>query len=125
MKIDLDDLEHWARAATQGEWSAHVSDHGTGIDGIAVRADQADQIADTYDSTRWTDEQCIANAHHIAANSPPVTLALVARIRELEAALRQVRTDLLDWSNTTPVNLARANVLVGVDEVLEKGVVLP
>ena len=61
MKLDIDELERKARAAdVPGGW--HFSD-------------------DNY-----TDEGCA----HIEANSPPVTLALIERIRGLEAAARDV-----------------------------------
>ena len=110
MKVDLDELERKARAATQeGPWGLRMPDRGHGIEGVVVETEDGRQIAEAYDSTSWSDDKCIANGEHIAANSPPVTLALIARIRELEAALRSVTTD-------------RVGQMVAL---LDKGAVLP
>lgn len=89
--VDLDDLERKARAATQeGLWELRVPDRGGGIEGVIVETEDGRQIAEAYDSTRWSDAECIASGEHIAAASPPVVLALIARIRELETAARDV-----------------------------------
>lgn len=88
MKLNLDDLERKARAATQeGVWEIRVPDRGAGIEGVIVQTEDGRQIAEAYDSTPWTDTECIANGEHIAAASPPVVLALIARIRRLEEEL--------------------------------------
>ena len=81
MKLDLEDLECKARA---------VGDTRTEFELAHWTATQA------TDSRRWRGPQLEAAGHHIAANSPPVTLALVARIRELESACRCAATALQD-----------------------------
>lgn len=102
MKIDLDELERKARAAsTQDEWQWRPGDLGVlegKHDGQIViyvhRSKDADLdgalVASNRD--RW----------HIAANSPPVTLALVARIRELELGRAQAFVAGYDagWEST-------------------------
>lgn len=82
-RIDLDDLERKARAAEQSAWT--TDDVAVAI----VKAEGGEQIADTYDNTPWPDRRCVANAQHIAAASPPVVLAMIARIRRLEETLQE------------------------------------
>lgn len=123
-KIDLDELERKARAATGGEWKAEIVT-GMPRDNEPIMAmvvsDGVQQIADCYDNTPCSDKQSEANAQHVAANGPPVTLALIARIRELEAALDSAihtwnRSDEFDTHEAF-----RGDMLV----ILEKGAVLP
>jgi len=72
-KIDLDELERKARAADE--------------------SDRSLSVVDGRDISWWHDESAIlthagvstADRSHIAANSPPVTLALIARIRDFDA----------------------------------------
>jgi len=86
-KIDLDELDRKARAAPQQLWcavdsctpSVYVDVHGDGCateDGFVASCATA-----VGEHERQTADEQIAR--HIAANSPPVTLALIARIREL------------------------------------------
>jgi hypothetical protein len=86
MKVDLDDLERKARAAEQDEWQWRRGESGV-LEG--KHAGQVVMFCNTDAGS--TDEPAliagIADKAHIAANSPPVTLALIARIRELEAAV--------------------------------------
>lgn len=92
-KINIGDLEHKASAATQEwPWEVRVPSRGSVIDGVVVQTEDGRQIAETYDSTPWPDDQCVANAEHIAANSPDVTIALVRHIRELTAELTYAAT---------------------------------
>lgn len=89
MKIDLDELERKAKtaAASSDDWARRPANE-------LLRAD--------------------GDRAHIAANSPPVTLALIARLRELEEALRS--------ATVTPwYHRQREDLLT----VLEKGAVLP
>lgn len=58
------------------------------------------------------------DAQHIAANSPPVTLALISRIRDLEAALGNV----IDWPTSDPSRESRESK---ARDVLMSGTVLP
>ena len=94
-KIDLDDIERKARAAVQEPWETDEV-RGRHPDYTAtfaiVRTDGGEQIADAYDNTRWPDDQCAANAAHIAAASPSVVIALIARIRLLERTVGQAAT---------------------------------
>jgi hypothetical protein len=121
-KIDLEELERKAGAAASGPWCSHgdrsrIPDYTSQF--AIVTDDGCQQIADAFDNTRWPDEQCIANAQHIASNSPPVTLALIARIRELENAAKEL-LDIVDehaWGFT----VARERTAA----LLEKGAVLP
>lgn len=65
-----------------------------------------------------SDAESIANAEHIAANSPPVTLALIARIRELERILGETLADVGPSFADDP--------LYGrIEDALEKGALLP
>lgn len=83
MKINLEKLEHTARAADQDTWRWDAGVLEGWRDGQVVLFANPD--------ARETDEPAIivsvSNAAHIAAASPPVVLALIARIRELEATV--------------------------------------
>lgn len=101
MKIDLDELERKARAGLSTWWIAGrdtrlvISEGGrTGSAGLHLGP---------------------SNVDHIAANGPPVTLALIARIRELEAFAYR----LLREHEREPVDEAALQALLG------KGAVLP
>jgi hypothetical protein len=72
--LDLDELERKARAVVN----------------TRTEFELAQWKSNATDTRRWNAEQRIASAQHIAANSPPVTLALIARIRELESRLARV-----------------------------------
>jgi hypothetical protein len=81
----LDDLERKARAATPGPW-------------ITWDAPEDGEVYDGTDCKRVVQvsrHPVAANVEHIAANSPDVTLALIARIRELERTVGQA-ADLLE-----------------------------
>ena len=108
MKIDLDELERKANTADQALW------------------DSLD--ADASNSDRWDDPKSQANAQHIAANGPLVTLALIARIRELEAALGAARKELGNAAGLQHVQSLRDllfAVEAATDAVISKGAVLP
>lgn len=124
MKIDLDEHERAAKAATPGPWKAggHLSRVAEYSRGFAiVTADGVLQVADAYDNTPYPDAQCLANALHIAANGPPVALALGARIRELEVSLRTA-CDHIDDLNLPDPGLRAESVRLRA--VAEKGVVV-
>ncbi len=88
------------------------------LDELELKAREASSTDD--DRRSWSGPVIIMSPKsmaHIAANSPPVTLALIARIAELEAAVESAADDLAG------VRMAhRAAILT---EILEKGVVLP
>jgi hypothetical protein len=121
MKVDIDDLERKARVATLQSWETWETIAVVGrmpeyCSGFAiVNTDSGQQVADAFDNTVWSDEQCVANASHIAANSPPVTLALVARIRELEAQAHRT---------IEATGLTVEDELWTLSKLLEKGAVI-
>lgn len=130
MAVDLEELERKAKAATQESWgtsavAGRLPDYFSRY--AIVTTEGGEQVADAFDNTTWSDEQCAANARHIAANSPPVTLALIARIRELESAARELgemarmgyREDVY---SSREAFAARRGVLA---EIVAKGVELP
>jgi hypothetical protein len=86
MKIDLEDLERKARAATPDQWTTTKPpmrpDGWAG--GIVVA-----QVYGGQSIYATPPGGCFpaADADHISANSPPITLALVARVRELETSV--------------------------------------
>lgn len=90
--MTVDDLERKATAADQEVWY------------------KSNRLADLIDDA--------VDAEYIAANSPPVTLALIARIRELEAACRCAAVALRMYATGSPT-------AKNTDDILDKGVVLP
>lgn len=77
MELDLDALERIAQAATPGPWR-HVETAW----GESVEVDEQQLFIESYGVTyAWNGD----NAAHIAAFDPPTALALIARVRELEA----------------------------------------
>lgn len=96
MKVDLDELERKARAATPGDWrwgrpaDDGLVEHRRALFAPARGAPNIPVIvldADSQYLTRADDTE------HIAANGPPVTLALIARIRELESFITDTLSD--------------------------------
>ena len=130
MKVDLDELKRKANAAIGGEWAADRvpgmprEDEPIMANVIAMDLDERgrqQQIADCRDGTLCSDKQCEDNAAHIAANSPPVTLALIARIRKLEATVQRAVGYLQASSDKT----ARREWAAGLLEDLTEGIELP
>lgn len=72
--LDLAGLRRIAEAATPGPW-------GRGFDGEVMRLDAYDREMDEH----VTSPDAEADANHIAAFDPPTVLALLDRIKELEA----------------------------------------
>lgn len=108
MRLDLAELERIARAAEQDEWEWDSSV----LEG--VHNGQVVMFADTDEPEIIAS---VPNKAHIAANSPPVTLALIARIRELES--------LADELAGVYVGEGYPQDAVRVRALLEKGVLLP
>ena len=104
MKLDLDELERKATAASTGHWMR-------GVDG-------RDVVART-ETRDWPIARTIGgfDADYIAANSPPVTLALIARIRELEDVATRYAGSLERESYDEQAAEIRA--------IVDKGTVLP
>jgi len=113
MKIDLDELERKARAATPGIWYQYES-LVCGPNGANMDIADCALGSEPDDAEEWS--AALADAAHIAANNPPVTLALVARIRELEDLGRDYARDL----DTDEFPRAAA----AVREILERGAVV-
>lgn len=126
MKVDLEDLEHKAALATQGLWKSGLWKSTTGIGPHYVRAvvttQSGDSVADV-DADR-PDEERFANVRHIAANSPPVTLALIARIRELEAGLDELLDCSLEGYGGREA-IIPGTLQARTLDLIKKGVVLP
>ena len=80
---------------------------------MKIDLEELERIASAAPERAWYE----AAVKHIAVNSPPVTLALIARIRELEAAL----FDCGDAFNGRAAQPS-AQWLIAL---LEKGAVLP
>lgn len=87
-KIDLDELERKARAATPGPWCWI---HGDFADTLKRLGDQEIVLRITDDDRSIYPHP--RNCGYLACSSPDVTLALIARIRELEALATQVIRD--------------------------------
>lgn len=113
MRIDLDEHERVARAAAHSMPTRYFQ-----------RPERQEDVVwspvvdgrDTCVPQSYADCFRSRDAAHIAANSPPVTLALIERIRELEAML--VRCGYT-FNGTLPPPLAAEFVAL-----LEKGVVV-
>lgn len=95
-EIDLDSLEHKARSAVGiHDWRVYRCHSAAPGEACGIKAEpfvseseEARQRGVVFCTNR---DEChhpmaLFEAEHIAANSPAVTLALIARIRELEAA---------------------------------------
>lgn len=117
VKIDLGELTRLARNATPGNWT--TTKPGVDADGWPT----ATMLAATgRDQGVYTDHKGgvapEADRAHIAANGPLVTLALIARIRELEAGLAELVDELVQGSEDPDGDYGDARALVA------KGVVL-
>lgn len=84
MKVDLDALEATAKKANKRD----------GADWWIE-----EEVSTSVEGTRrvWVE---IRDCKHIDANSPDVTLALVARIRELETGLIEASNAIVGWVMT-------------------------
>jgi hypothetical protein len=96
-KLHLDDLERKALSAEQDEWQWRPANEdileGKHTAQLVLAAGGDDDLICS-----------ISDRAHIAANSPPVTLALIARVRELELALHAAADVVRDrgvepWGN--------------------------
>lgn len=124
-EIDLDALEQKARAATPGDWlpeSTEMYEDGEATCvyralgppcGVEGDPEQCDDAAD----------QAHRDAAFIAAASPDVILALVARVRAAEGALEAVmKASALDWKAQTDdeADVAWSEALHRVREALAR-----
>jgi hypothetical protein len=85
MKLDLDRLKILAERATLGPWEADPGDSYS-----PVKSFTGTLIADC-DTDDPDTRQGKRNSEFIASCSPDVVLALVARIRRMEAALEKIK----------------------------------
>lgn len=117
-KISLDDLELKARSALDcSPWRVYRCSDAGGLDACGIKAEpfvseseDAYQRGIVHDTNR---DECrhhmsLLHAEHIVANEPRVTLALIARIRELEAGYRQ----LVHTRPRSAIDLAELHVLL-------------
>lgn len=114
-KVDLDALEKTARAATQDEWAWRQLDVLEGrCNGELVlhvhRSNDPDLDAALVASNR--------DRAHIAANSPPVTLALIARIRELEAGAARATGRIRDLEAAYAIHIDPRDAETALDALL-------
>lgn len=97
MKIDLAEIERKAReASTQDEWQWRRDEADDRLDVLEGKHDgQVVMFPDVWRQDGSDDPiLCASSADraHIAAASPPVVLALIARIRLLERTVGQAAT---------------------------------
>lgn len=82
MRLDLDDLERKAKAATPGTWTTTKPPKEDGWQlGVVIGATMAGMVYAQPPGGQMP----LADLEHIAAASPPVVLALVAEVRRLNA----------------------------------------
>ena len=89
---NLSDLERLARAATPGPWTIDEAPRPAGsinatVDGRNVQVASADGQAAMFDMRAEPHAVQHANAAFIAAANPTAVIALIERVRELEAGL--------------------------------------
>lgn len=106
MTLDLDAIEQAARAANQSPWRVYQCGDGDEHEACGIKAEpfvsateDAYQRGVVYDTNR---DECHhmmmrVNAEHIATANPSTVLALVALVRELEAAILAL-SDQSGWS---------------------------
>jgi len=114
-RIDLNELERKALAATPGEWvwgKGNVEGSLGRVNCLYVDDPERNRavLALDFDSLYLT---LASNTEHISANSPPVTLAIISHIRELHQAI----ADALYRGADDPGGQLRA--------LIESGPVLP
>lgn len=80
--MNIDDLEEKARKATPGEWTI---DDGHPRDYIGVAFANENERGHVATIVEFKDPQALRDASFIAAASPSVVLALIARLRKAEA----------------------------------------
>lgn len=117
MKVDLDELERKVQAATQDEWQWRPTD----VDVLEGKHDAQVVLFPDLSGAPGIDTAVIVasttDRAYIAAASPPVVLALIARIRELEATLTELVDVVEDEYGSGLTAKERA--------LLAKGAVLP
>lgn len=95
--IDLDELQRIAEAATRGPWRVESGspkqDIGSVLTTAPIDQNWAAPGATVIAISHVFYPRLASDWAHIAASSPDVVLALIARIRELEAFARQLIHD--------------------------------
>lgn len=111
----LDELEAVARAATPGPWADPMQDDWP--------ESESDILLDLLFDRRTGETNCDkADAAHIAAFDPVTALALVARVRELEAEVMRLRTTNRELNRRA--TQAEAACRVTVEDCRREGVSL-
>jgi hypothetical protein len=121
-RVDIDELERKARAATAGKWSESVW-YGADGGGWAARGPHHEA-----NESEWTSDdpggelhqRAMADAAHIAANSPPVTLALIAVVKAAKAYLAANDAPVLGPALGESYYIERAKAADVLREALEK-----
>ncbi len=131
-KIDLDDLERKARAAEQDEWRWRP-----GEDDVLEGVHNGQVVLHPATVGHTIPSEIIASTSdraHIAASSPPVVLALIARVRMLEDFLEAMpdaglQPDKVYREDYPELFTDKDRNALYMDEarrrILERGVVLP
>lgn len=116
VRLDLDGIERIARAAsTQDEWQWRPGDPDV------LEGKHDGQVVLSGDEDLETEAMIMASIGdraHIAAASPPVVLALIARIRELEEWLRSAAA-AMEFAAPGSVS---AGIPARIREAIAKGV---
>ena len=73
-------------------------------------------LAHWGDGPHWADESGLT-----VPVAKETFAAMLDEIDRLKAVIRDARSDLLSWNNTTPIMMARVNLLVGLDDALDPG----
>lgn len=118
--MTLEELEQKAKAATPGPWTTakpakDAEGWQTGVVIAGTPGRQGIWATPPGGSMPYADQQ------HIAANSPTTTLALIARIRELEAMLHRMLASAFPHPVDHPTMTAS---WTAARALLAKGVVL-
>lgn len=107
LDLDLDAIERTATDATRGPWT-WTDHHIPDLEGRAGDPDAYEYSVTVLEASHWGECGCRsacnleleiseADKAHIAAASPDVVIALIARLHAAEAALDRVREITPTW----------------------------
>lgn len=110
--LDLAALERLAQAATPGPWRHYCNKLRPQFGGIINEVQQIKGPPVVhwvgFDSSDMTQKQREFNAAYIAAAHPQAVLALIARVRELEAETADLKTSVVAFCAPWAVTYARS-----------------
>lgn len=126
MKVDLDDVDRKARAATQGRWiwgAGNIEGSRGRANGLYVEdPGRARPVLMLEPGSLYT--TLASDCAHIAAASPQVVLALIAYVRELEDAVKRAADYLHTPGDPDPRDIQ--DVIEGdLRALVAKGAVIP